>query len=201
MVVVPLEDFFELMGHNVWLEILRHSERSKFLQRDGILVVPVQYRVKVAALVVHTEVRECVLLRIQPCVGVYIDVGGAHKILQEHIKAVRNVEVVIFIVLLLVAIIVVVIAVEVHPKAVEAMDLVKDIYAANVRIWTKSERRRKLGGTSWILTLSYHIFSADSDRALCLDTCPCGINFGRWSLSENGHWFFFKEGTIHTPRL
>lgn len=140
--IIKLKNFLEIMTHNPRLCALGSTNRSKSLQLNSVLIMPSKNGLEVAAPVVHTKVREGVFLRISPEVAVHVDISIAHEILQEGRDTVADVQTVVGrhpAVVVARRVVVVDVPGKVHADAVQAVDLVKNIDAADVGVWAKAK--------------------------------------------------------------
>ena len=146
--ILPLEkQIAKLLRRDLDPRLQRPADTHEL---DAPLLRVAQHGLEVAARLAHAEVRDRVLLHVHPPVRHHVDRGLAHEVLEENVKAVRDVHG------LLgglggpargVGGAVVVGEVEFLAEEVEAVDLVEDVDLGDVRVGaevvgeTKGERR------------------------------------------------------------
>lgn len=94
------------------------------------------------------------------------------------------------------AVVIVEVPVQVLPQAVEAVDLVEDVDAPNVGVWTEAEGFGPLGGLGGVFALVEDVLTADGDRSLGFDALPCSVDFWRWWLAKDGLGVSFNESAV-----
>lgn len=80
-----------------------------------------------------------------------------------------------------------------HADAVQAVDLVKNVDAADVGVWAKAERLGKFGRVRRIAALVDDCLPADWDRLLGFHPPPSGVDLRGWRLAENGRIVVYKS--------
>lgn len=199
LIIIPFKHLLELMTHHPWRHTFRPPDSPKFLQRHRMLLMPLQNSFKIPTLMVDAEVRECVLLGIGPEMRIHIDVARAHEVLQQRVHAVTDMQLVVPIHAFL-AIIVVEVPVQVLAQTVEAVDLVEDVYAPDVGVWTKAERFGPFGGLRGVFALVEDVLAGDGYGGLRFDAFPGRINFWGWSLAKYGFGMLLDERAVESFR-
>lgn len=82
---------------------------------------------------------------------------------------------------------------KVHADAVQAVDLVENVDAADVGVWAKAKRLGEFGRVGRIAALVNDCLSADWDRLLGFYPPPCGVDLRGWRLAEDGRIVVYKS--------
>lgn len=196
-IIIPLKHLLELMTHDPRLHPLRPPQRPKRLQRHAMPIMPLEDGLKVPALVIDTKVREGILLRIGPEMRIDVDVARAHEVLQQRVQAVADVQLVVA-VHALGAVVVVEVPVQMLAEAVEAVDLMEDVDAADVGVRPEAEGCGPFGCLRGVFALVEDVLAGDGDGGLGFDAFPCRVYFWRWGLTEDGFGVLFDECTIES---
>ena len=160
-------------------------------------IMPIENGVEIAAFMIDAEIGERIILRIGPEVRVDIDVAGAHEILQQGVEAMADVQLMIG-VHALAGVVVVEVPVQVLAQAIEAVDLVEDVDAPNVGVWAEAEGCGPFGGLGGVFALIEDVLTGDGDGGLGFHAFPCGVDFGRWRLAEDGVGVLFDESAVES---